>query len=133
MVLRVTHASALAVQGTTTPGALVRVDNGSAAPYAVADGLERKTRADAHGHFSVTVPAARSGDVVVVRSGGATPITVRLDGGADVRRPECTLQGLRFVAAADGSIRAQSVRENASVSEPFLKLRFKNTRTKVVS
>ena len=121
-----------AIEGQAEPHAQITVRNLSAAPYAppkATDGLERTTKADASGRFSLAVPAARHGDVVRVSSGKSV-INLRIgELSRDDRRVETTTQGLRLFAE-NGAIVVENVRKHLAVGEPGARLRLVNLRDK---
>lgn len=126
--------------GTTAPGATVRAENLSAAPFGPSNqkDIYASTTADAQGRFSLPVPLAEQGDKVRVTVEGqpgapqaSRILGVRLQQAAlvDGRRAEVGHQGLRLVADGQGGYAFENVRKNRKLGEPGVAFELRNTRS----
>lgn len=124
-------ARAVVVEGTAAPGALIRVENASAAPMHAtwaSDGY-RHARADAQGHFQVKVPAAIEGDKVRVKADhGLWQVVSVKAGGTDNRRAEFNPQGLRLVQKEPGVYGIDTVSVDSQAGEPGTVVQLFNMR-----
>ncbi|MBK7861216.1 MAG: hypothetical protein IPJ65_21925 [Archangiaceae bacterium] len=122
---------AVVLKGTTRPGAVVRVENASAAPMhgGWQSSSFKDARANAQGRFEVEVPAGLEGDQLRVRSADGLWQVVRVEtGGVDPRRAEFNPQGLRLVEQGDGRYGIDTVSINNQACEPHTQVRMFNMR-----
>jgi len=127
----------ITLEGRATPNAVVTAENLSAAPFGPSKAPDTfaKAKADAQGHFKLTVPLAMEGDKLGLRiaSGPVSLLDVRLGRTekTDGRRAEIGHQGLRMVpGATEGSYTFDNVRQNKKLGEPGAQFILTNTRTK---
>jgi hypothetical protein len=120
------------LEGTATPGAVIKAENLSAAPFH--GGWQKDnystTTADAQGHFSLPVTGGVDGDKVRVSQAGAAAqvVTVGVPS-PDSRRVDLNLQPLRLLDQGNGTFALSTVSVQARVGEPGGVLQFTNTRT----
>lgn len=133
--VRFLRAQKVTVEGITTPGADVVVENRSVAPFAPStpDAFTRTT-ADAQGRFEVEVRAGREGDKVLVRSDapgvvGLLNVRVSHVAAVDGRVPELRQQGVRLREVVPGEYALDNVCKDPRVGEPGAVVVLTHSRT----
>jgi Calpain family cysteine protease len=124
-------AQLIMLEGTTTPGASIHVENASAAPMNATWASDKFSAAvaDENGQFHVVVPAGIEGDKLRVRANqGVWQLVSVSVGGTDNRRAEFNPQGLRLVERSPGIYGVESVSANQQASEPGTVVQLFNMR-----